>query len=148
MSHACCTPQDPCGRGSGSLPQSIFSARTVGLALGYSRSRSESLSALARATSQLRTCLLSAGMRYHGAHFVLHSRNRSRYAFVYSFHFARSSRSPTRNFQFLVGSVSRSTKRFFCSSRDTCKRNLRMMTPRSEEHTSELQSRFDLVCRL
>src|SRR5699024_11568017 len=28
------------------------------------------------------------------------------------------------------------------------KENLKIFAPRSEEHTSELQSRFDLVCRL
>src|SRR5699024_11441004 len=31
--------------------------------------------------------------------------------------------------------------------RQTMKNTERFITPRSEEHTSELQSRFDLVCR-
>src|SRR5207247_7618061 len=114
---------------SSRLPdQSIVSARTSALAFGYFRSRSDSVSAMVRAISQLRTNLSSAGTRYHGAHFVLHCRTASLYALVYSFHRARSSRSPTRNFQFLVGSVSRSVNRFFCSSRDTCRKNLRITT--------------------
>src|SRR5438067_2931236 len=36
------------------------------------------------------------------------------------------------------------TPRIACNSRATCM----IAAPRSEEHTSELQSRFDLVCRL
>src|SRR5699024_11741571 len=34
------------------------------------------------------------------------------------------------------------------AARDLAQHGIRVMTIRSEEHTSELQSRFDLVCRL
>src|SRR5699024_12180056 len=36
----------------------------------------------------------------------------------------------------------------FCPTAGACPMPMHPMHPRSEEHTSELQSRFDLVCRL
>src|SRR5579885_3105514 len=42
---------------------------------------------------------------------------------------------------------SRQCKRFHCRLQKHCNK-ARRRHPRSEEHTSELQSRFDLVCRL
>ena len=48
---------------------------------------------------------------------------------MYFGHSLRSAMSPIENFQRLPGSSSRARKRFFCSSRDTLRKNLSTTVP-------------------
>ena len=48
---------------------------------------------------------------------------------MYSSQWPRSFTSAAENFQFFSGSSMRSRKRFFCSSCDTLRKNLRISTP-------------------
>src|SRR5207247_9515957 len=80
---------------------------------------------------------LTFGMKYHAAHAWLGplALAMALYAlvYVYLFHFL---------------SLARSTARTRSRGARTSARERSSPQPRSEEHTSELQSRVDLVCRL
>src|SRR5438067_10627337 len=57
-------------------------------------------------------------------------------------------RPPPRSTLFPYTTLFRSDRRAACGDHDRVGAHVAAHGPRSEEHTSELQSRFDLVCRL
>ena len=62
---------------------------------------------------------------------------------MYSSQWPRSARSDGENFQFFSGRFSRSRNRFFCSSLDTCRKNLRITVPlRTRCRSNDLMSSY------